>query len=128
MWTEICAAIYSATCDKCGKHGKGWFFVKNMSHDIGTRCTDRKCAPKRETFKQARRRLWDGILASGWPCQWSSALLKHPWIEGADGSRVWFKAQAIYFTDPGGRFGDARSLYSDMRGITVDRVIWGVSK
>jgi len=40
FWTEIYAAIYHATCDKCGKSGNGWFYILNGSHDNGTVCSD----------------------------------------------------------------------------------------
>ncbi len=40
-WKEIYAAIYNATCDRCGHFDTGWFYILNGSHSNGTLCA--KC-------------------------------------------------------------------------------------
>jgi len=38
MWTETYVAIYQAKCNECGKTKQGWFYIKDGSHDNGSRC------------------------------------------------------------------------------------------
>ena len=38
MWTETYAGIYQATCDRCDATDTGWHWIKDGSHDNGTRC------------------------------------------------------------------------------------------
>jgi hypothetical protein len=56
MWTEVYAAIYQATCNKCEIKNSGWFYILDESHDNGTLCA--KCYVP-AGFKPPFR--WDGI-------------------------------------------------------------------
>ncbi len=72
------------------------------------------------TFAEARTAILDYLQARGWSL--SSRSLKTPHATSPSGGvRLWFKAQAVYYS-LGDRhdFGDARSLHVDIRTGTAD--------
>lgn len=80
----------------------------------------------KKTYKQAQNDLMAALLKAGWAV---NSGLKTPHATSPDGLfRLWFKAQAIYFSKTGPRgshvFGDARSLHlGDIRTESVAELL-----
>ena len=49
--------------------------------------------------------------------------MKVPHATSDDGSKLWFKAQAIYVSDASTSFSDARSLHVDVRDLSPEHVV-----
>ena len=74
-----------------------------------------------ETYSKAKERLLCELASKGWKV---SSGLKIPHATRPDGFRVWFKAQAVYHSHST-NFGDARSMFIETRGVSVDKFIEG---
>ena len=74
-----------------------------------------------ETYSKAKERLLRELASKGWKV---SSGLKIPHATREDGFRVWFKAQAVYYSHST-NFGDARSMFLETRGVSVDKFIEG---
>lgn len=72
-----------------------------------------------ETYQKARSRLLSELKAKGWKV---SADLKIPHATREDGFRVWFKAQAVYYSK-GTDFSEARSMFIETRGVSTEKFI-----
>lgn len=68
------------------------------------------------TFAQAKAAIWEHLSAKGWTM--SNPTLKIPHATDADGFRLWFKAQAVYYSW-GTSFAEARSIHVDIRPIDI---------
>jgi|APSaa5957512493_1039668.scaffolds.fasta_scaffold26515_2 hypothetical protein len=87
----------------------------------------------KRTFKQSQDLFYGVLLALGWRV--SSPYLKIRWAE-SQGVRLWFKPQAIYIGESGGRLGNARSAtydfindrHIDLRSLPVDQFeLWALA-
>lgn len=65
-----------------------------------------------KTFVAARQEILDYLKGQGWEL---SGALKIPHATSPGGDlRLWFKAQAVYYTEGHHTFGDARALSYDL--------------
>lgn len=81
---------------------------------------------KRETFKQARERLFAELTALGWQVTTFSHRtmkpLKVPYATKND-AKLWFMPQAVYLSNGKlATLNDAHSLESDMRGVSAEKL------
>lgn len=72
-----------------------------------------------ETFKASHVRLLQELKAKGWTVKEG---LKIPYAVHPEAYRVWFKKEAVYIS-MGTNFGDARSMWIDSRGMSVEQFI-----
>jgi len=78
----------------------------------------------RPTFVEAKQTILDYLGKHGWKL--SAPGLKVMHATSKDGKvRLWFKAQAVYFTYSTGRhdFGEAHSLQNDIRSMTPEAFV-----
>ena len=75
-----------------------------------------------ETFKQAHTRIVTTLRNAGWA---SSPAWTVPYLTSPDGRvRLWFKAQAIYYSRGNSHsLSGARSLCDDPRGVGADQIV-----
>jgi hypothetical protein len=81
------------------------------------------------TFVEAKQAILDYLGKEGWKL--SAPGLKVMHATSKDGKvRLWFKAQAVYFTYSTGRhdFGEAHSLHSDIRSMTPEAFVKDADK
>lgn len=87
---------------------------------------------KRPTFKAARDAILKHLEDQGWKVKtWGpSGQLKTPHATAPymRGPKVWFKAQAVYYSGADDRFNDARSLHVDIRDITPEQFVKHVER
>lgn len=87
----------------------------------------------KETFKQARERIFKGLAEAEWEVTTFSVrtmkALKVPYATRSDGGNVdklWFQPQALYYScAPRGyssTVNDSRSIESDIRGLSIERI------
>lgn len=69
-----------------------------------------------QTFAKAREAIWAHLKAEGWTM--SNPMLKVTHATNARGFRLWFKAQAVYYSQ-GTTLGDARSIHVDIRALDI---------
>jgi len=73
------------------------------------------------TFKQATAAHLASLASLGWAV--SPTTLKVPHATGPDGTRLYFKPQAVYAAPNKGPLGSARSLHCDSRTLPTAALV-----
>ena len=99
-------------------HARKLLKLADTLHKIATKRT--AALP---TFKDAKLAIWRHLGESGW--KMSDPKLKVPHATHPDKEiRIWFKAQAIYYSAGSGtNLQSARSLHADIRTMTPEAVV-----
>jgi hypothetical protein len=82
--------------------------------------------PKQPTYEVAKSNLLAHLTEQGWKVKEG---LKIPHATSPDGSvRLWFKSQAIYFSNDKHDMSNASSLHSDIRKMTPEQFVTDAMK